>query len=82
MPVLFCAMRYINVGRYRPGSDEPELDCVRNTWKNNVGFFQLQYPDGTADFQSPRVLAMLALQKNVDEELCCDYGNPFTLIHN
>lgn len=39
VPVLFCAMRYLNDGRYFPAYEAPKLEQVRNVHKKDCRFF-------------------------------------------
>lgn len=56
--VPFCAMRYIKDGRYFLADEARELKCVRNARQNNADLYQRRSPDVTADFHSPRILAI------------------------
>lgn len=59
---LFCAMRYIDEGRYLAGNEARELDRVRIECKDNVELYQTSSPGRLADFQDHPFLAIQALR--------------------
>lgn len=72
-------MHFIKEGRYLPEDDPPELEVVKKVHKNNVELYETCSSDRPADFQSPLILSIRALQ-NIDvcKVLTCDYDNPYT----
>lgn len=58
LPAPFCAMRYVNNGRYLTADDDQELDHVRNMPKNNVELYRSRFWEGPFCVQSHRILAI------------------------
>lgn len=79
VPFQFCAMQYINSGRYLSGDEAKEFERVRNVRKNNMEFYYTRSPDIPADFQSYQNLGIPAV-RNIKLAKSCAATTVFPII--